>query len=174
MKTILPLSVILVGLFSSVASASVDVAVVCTSRALRVASVKTLDDGATWYVLQQAFSTSFAASLTELSGTAMPIKMMPQNAASAADGLESGACDAVVVFGEQLPMTLRNGKFVSIKAVAQIGTPVRVFHFVMRKDDPSMMSALTSAFEHATSSAAFQDTVGRSSTVRVVASNLTR
>ena len=101
----------------------------------------------------------------------MPVKFVNLDAASASEELDNGNCDAVVVLGEILPVTLRGKKYVSIRAVAQIGTPVRVFHFVLRTDDPSMAATLKSAFEHATSSTSFQDTVGRAATMRVFASN---
>ncbi|MFT3868019.1 MAG: hypothetical protein QM715_05925 [Nibricoccus sp.] len=170
MKT-LSLCVILVGVFASVASASADVSVVSASSALRVASVNAIDDEAPFYVLQQALSSSLSESMKQLEGRAMPVKMVNLDATSAAEELANGTCDAVVVLGETLPYTLRGKKFTSIRAVAQIGTPVRVFHFVLRTDDPSMRATLSSAFERATSSSGFQDSVGRASTMRVFASN---
>lgn len=173
MKTI-ALSLILIGSFASVAVASADVSVVSTSRALRVASVNILEENAPWYVLQQAFSSSLSENLPAFGGKAMPVKMSPMDSASAAEELQNGGCEAVIVLGEMLPVSFRGSKFVSFKAVSQIGTPVRVFHFVMRKDDPALVSTLSSAFERATSSDSFQDTVGRAATTRVIASNLGR
>jgi hypothetical protein len=168
------LCVLLIGLFTSVAAASADVSVVSTSRALRVAAVNALEDNAPWYVLQEALSASLTASLSDQNSQAMPVKISLLDAAGAAKSLLNGDYDAVIVMGEQLPVYLRGNKFVSVKAVSQIGTPVRVFHFVMRNDDPAMISVLSSAFERATSSASFQETVGRAATMRVVASNLAR
>lgn len=162
---------ILVGVFASVASASADVSVVSASRALRVASVNATNDEAPFYVLQQAISLSLSESMKEMEGRPMPVKLVNLDATSAAEELANGSCDAVVVLGETLPFTLRGKKFTSLRAVAQIGTPVRVFHFVLRTDDPAMTATLSSAFERATSSSSFQDTVGRASTMRVFASN---
>lgn len=171
MKTVLPLCVILVGLLSSVASASADVSVVSASSALRVASVNASNDEAPFFVLQQALSSSLAESMKQLEGRAMPVKFINLDAASASEELDNGNCDAVVVLGEVLPVTLRGKKYVALRAVAQIGTPVRVFHFVMRRDDPAMTATLSAVFERATSSTLFQDTVGRASTMHVFASN---
>jgi len=168
------LCVLLIGLFASVAAASADVSVVSTSRALRVASVNALEDDAPWYVLQEALSAALTVSLSAQNNQAMPVKIISLDAASAAKSLLNGDYDAVIIMGEQLPMNLKSKKFVSARAVSQIGTPVRVFHFVLRNDDPATISVLSAAFERATSSASFQETVGRASAMRVVASNLAR
>lgn len=164
----------MIGMFVSVAtaSASEEKTHVTTSRALQVASVRDADSEAPWYILQQAFATSMSACLAGRDMNVMPVKMIAAGPSRAAESLSSGECDAVLVMGEFLPNELRKKEFTSVRAVSQVGTPVRVFHFVLRNSDPSMQATLIAAFEKATSSAAFQDTVGRASAVRVVASNL--
>jgi len=177
MKTFLCLSASLIGLLASVVSAAAvddNATRVTTSRALRVACVRDTSEEAPWYILQQAFATSMSACLAGKDMTAMPIKLLPSNAWRAADDLDNGECDAVLVISEQLPSDFKSDKFTSLRAVSQIGTPVRVFHFVLRNSDPVMQAALASAFEKATASASFQDTIGRASAVHAVASNLSR
>lgn len=171
MKSILCLSVSLIGMFASVAtaSASEEIAHVSTSRALHVASVRDADTDAPWYIMQQAFATSLSACLASRDMVAMPVKMEPLNAEASAEALLNGSCDAVLVLGEQMPSELRRSQFSSVRAVSQVGTPVRVFHFVLRNGDPAMQAILTTAFEKATSSESFQDTIGRASAIRVVA-----
>ncbi|MFT3784092.1 MAG: hypothetical protein QM790_18960 [Nibricoccus sp.] len=174
MKTILASVMSLIGFVASVAVASaVDESAsrITTSRSLSIASVR-LDSDAPWYVLQEAFSTSLQKSLGERGGVMMPIKMLSKDSSAAADALLNGECDAVLVIGEQLPAAFKGGKFFTLRAVSQIGVPAHVFHFILRNDDSSAKSVLTVAFERATSSAAFQDTVGRASAVRVVAGNM--
>jgi len=99
MKTILCLSVSLIGLFASVATASAvdeSAARVTTSRSLRVACVRDTSEDAPWYVLQQAFSTSLSANLPGQGNVSMPVKMVPYNATRAAVDLINGECDAAV------------------------------------------------------------------------------
>jgi hypothetical protein len=177
MKTLLNVSLALIGLFASVGTASAvdeNVARVTTSRALRVSCVRDVDDDAPWYIMQQAFATSMSACLAGKDMTAMPVRILPAHASNAADDLLNGECDAVLVMGEYLPSALRGAKFTSTRAVSQVGTPVRVFHLVLLNTDPVMQSTLSAAFEKATSSASFQDTIGRASAIRVVASNSQR
>jgi hypothetical protein len=177
MKTFLCLSVSLIGLVTSVVTASAvdeNASRITTSRSLRVASVCVLDENAHGYILQQAFSTSFAGCLSGRGKETMPVKMIAASASRAADDLMSGEFDAILVIGEQLPAVLKSNKFTSFRAVSQIGAPVHVFHLVLRNSDPAMQSALGAAFEQATSSVAFQETIGRAAAVRVVASNLER
>lgn len=173
MKTILSLSVSVIGILASVATASAvdeNITRVTASRSLSVACVRDTSEDAPWYIMQQAFSESMSASLSIRGKTGMPVKIFSSNAADAVTQLNDGVCDAVLVLGERLPSELKNSKFVSLRAVSQVGTPVRVFHFVLRGNDPAMQATLSTAFEKATSSAAFQDTIGRASAVRVVAS----
>ena len=177
MKTILCVSVSLMGLFASaVTAAAVDenAARVSTSRSLRVACVRDTSEDSPWYVMQQAFATSLSACLAGKGATSMPVKMVPASASHASDDLANNECDAVLFIGDSLPSALRDERFVSLRAVSQIGTPVRVFHFVLRNNDPAMRATLASAFERATSSAIFQDTVGRASAMHIVASNSSR
>jgi len=177
MKTFLCISFPLIGLLASVVTAAaVDESAtrVTTSRSLQVACVRDVSDDAPWYVLQQAFSTSMSACLAGKDMTAMPVRILPTDAWRAAVSLTKGEYDAVLVIGEDLPSALRNDNFTALRAVSQIGTPVRVFHFVLRNADPAMEATLAAAFEKATSSASFQDTIGRASAVHVVASNFSR
>jgi len=177
MKTFLSLSVALIGLLASVVSAAAvdeNAVRITTSRSLRVACVREASEDGSWYIMQQAFSTSMSACLADRKMAAMPITIEPANAWRAADSLLNGGCDAVLVLGETLPADLRSEKFTSLRAVSQIGTPVRVFHFILRNNDPTMRDSLAAAFEKATSAASFQDTIGRASSVHVVASNLGR
>jgi len=177
MKTFLCLGFPLIGLLASVVTAAAvdeSVARVTTSRSLQVACVRDVSDDAPWYILQQAFSTSMSACLASEDMIAMPVRILPTDAWDAADSLLKGDCDAVLVIGESLPSALRNDNFTTLRAVSQIGTPVRVFHFVLRNSDPSMQATLAAAFEKATSSASFQDTIGRASAVHIVASNFSR
>jgi hypothetical protein len=174
MKTILCVSVSLIGLLASVVTAAAvdeNATRVSTSRSLRVACVRDASEDAPWYIMQQAFATSMSASLAGRDMAAMPVKILPSDASRAANDLISGECDAVLVLGEYLPSDLRDDKFSSFRAVSQVGTPVRVFHFVLRNSDPAMQATLSAAFEKATSSAVFQDTIGRASAMHVVASN---
>ncbi len=174
MKTFLSLSVSLVGLFASVVAVSAadqSAARVTTSRALRVACVRNSGEDAPWYIMQEAFATSMSACLAGRDMNAMPVKMAAMDSDRAADSLENAEVDAVLVFGESIPSSLRDKSFSTVRAVSHVGTPVRVFHFVMRNSDPAMRDVLATAFEKATSSASFQDTIGRASAVRVVASN---
>ena len=174
MKTFLSVSFSLIGLFASVATAGAvdeNAARVTTSRALRVACVRDANEDAPWYIMQQAFATSMSACLAGKDLNAMPVRILPAGASRAADDLINGECDAVLVIGEYLPSDLRGSSFTSTRAVSQMGTPVRVFHFVLRNAEPATQSTLTTAFEKATSSASFQDTIGRASAVHVVANN---
>jgi len=173
MKTYLSLSVSLVGLFASavaVFAADESAARVTTSRALQVACVRDSSENAPWYIMQEAFSTSMSACLAGRDMNAMAVKMVASDADRASESLENAECDAVLVMGESLPATLRGKQFSSFRAVSVIGSPVRVFHFVLRNSDPAMQAVLAAAFEKATASASFQDTVGRASAIRVVAS----
>lgn len=164
------LSLILIGFFASVAAASAEVSVVNGSNALHVASVNELGDDAPWYPLQQAFCASLTEQLTAIGERPMSVKVHVRDSVEAAEALLSGKVDAAFVMGDVLPISLRNKSFVSVKAVSMVGTPVRTFHFVLRKNDPSLVNALVPRFERATSSASFQDTVARAATIRVVAS----
>jgi hypothetical protein len=171
MKSFLCLSLSLVGMFVSVAtaSASEEKSRVTTSRALQVASVRDADSDAPWYIMQEAFATSMSACLASRDLVAMPVRIVTLKADASAEALLNGTCDAVLVMGERLPSELRSSQFTSVRAVSQVGTPVRVFHFVLRNSDPAMQATLTTAFEKATASATFQDTIGRASAIRVVA-----
>lgn len=174
MKTIFCLCLSLIGPIASVTAASAvdeNAARVTTSRALCLASVNTLDDSAPWYILQEAFISSLATSLSDKKCNGMQVNVVNCDGAAAAASLLRGECDAVLVIGEELPYALRSSKFVALRSVSQIGAPVRVFHFILLKGNPS---SLADAFEHATSSAAFQRSVGRASAMHVVASNLDR
>ncbi len=172
MKTYLTLSVSLVGLFASavaVCAADESAALVKTSRSLQVACVRSSSENAPWYIMQEAFVRSMSVCLAGRDANVMPIKIDVSNEDRASEALENAECDAVLVMGETLPAALRNKQFSSVRAVSVIGAPVRVFHFVTRNSDPAMQAVLSAAFEKATASASFQDTVGRASAVRVVA-----
>ena len=83
MKTLLCLSVSLIGLLASaVNAAAVDenATRVTTSRSLRVACVRDTSEDAPWYILQQAFTTSMSACLAGKDMTAMPVRILPSNA----------------------------------------------------------------------------------------------
>jgi len=173
MKTFFCVSVCLIGLLASVATASAadeKVVRITTSRSLRVACVHDSSDDAPWRIMQQAFVTSMSTCLTVKGDAAMPVKIHPANASRAASELINGKCDAVLFLGEKLPSNLQGDKFTSMRVVSQIGSPVRVFYFVQLDRDPVMQAALAAAFEAATSSDAFQDTVSHASAVRAVAS----
>jgi len=177
MKTIFYASVFLMGLLASaVTAAAVDNSAqrVSTSRALRIACVRDMNEDSPWYVMQQAFATSLSACLAGKDMTAMPVKMSSASVSRAVDDLLNNGCDAVLYIGDELPAALHDDNFVSFRAVSQIGTPVRVFHFVLRNNDAAMRATLSSAFERATSSATFQDTIGRASAMHIVASNSNR
>jgi hypothetical protein len=177
MKTFLSVSLALIGLLASVATAGAvdgNTTRVTTSRSLRVTCVRDSSEDAPWYIMQQAFATSMSACLAGKNMTAMPVKILSADASRAADDLINGECDAILVMGEYLPSALRGGNFSSTRAVSRVGSPVRVFHFVLLNDDPVMQTTLSAAFEKATSSASFQDTIGRASAVHVVASNSLR
>jgi hypothetical protein len=174
MKTIFCVGFSLMGLFASAATAVAvdDTAThVSTSRSLCVSCVRDNSEDSPWYVMQQAFATSLSACLAGKDMRAMPIKMSPSSASRAAEALANNECDAVLYIGDTLPSILRDDRFVSLRAVSQIGTPVRIFHFVLNNADPAMRATLASAFEKATSSASFQDTIGRASAMHIVASN---
>jgi ABC-type taurine transport system substrate-binding protein len=177
MKTFFCVSVSLIGLLASVATASAvdqNTARVTASRALCLASVNTMDDSAPWYILQEAFVSSISTSLADKKNNGMQVNVVNCDGADAAARLLKGDCDAVLVIGEELPYVLKSGKFVALKAVSQIGTPARVFQFVLRNEGRAAQSTLAIAFEHATASPAFQRSIGRISAMRVVASNLER
>ena len=174
MKTFLRVSLPLIGLLASVATASAfdaNATRVTASRSLRVDCVRDTNENTPWYVMQQAFATSMSACLAGKDMNAMPVRILSADASRAAADLIDGECDAVLVIGEYLPSALRSSRFSSVRAVSQVGTPVRVFHFVLRNTDPAMQATLSVAFEKATSSASFQDTIGRASAVHVIASN---
>jgi len=177
MKTFLCIGVPLIGLLTSVVTAAAvdqSASQVTTSRSLLVAFVRDVDDDAPWPVLQQAFSTSLSACLARQDMPEMPVRLLPTDARRAANSLTNGECDAVLVIGAALPSAFRNDKFTMVRAVSQIGTPVRVFHFVLRNSDPSMQAILSEAFEKATASPSFQNAIGRASAVHVVASDASR
>jgi hypothetical protein len=177
MKTIFCLNVFLMGLLASaVTSAAVEenAARVSTSRSLRVACVRDTGEDSPWYVMQQAFATSLSACLAGKDMTTMPVKMTPASASVASENLINNECDAILYIGDDLPSALRDERFVAFRAVSQIGTPVRVFHFMLRSNDPAMRAVLSKAFEKATSSASFQDTIGRASAMHIFASNSSR
>ena len=177
MKTILFLCASLAGLLASVVSAAAvdeSAARVSTSRALRVACVRDTSEEAPWYIMQQAFATSMSACLAGKDMRAMPVLVLSSNPSRAADDLNNGECDAVLVMGEYLPSALRDDNFTTVRAVTEVGVPVRVFHFVLRNNDAATQAILTAAFEKATASASFQDTIGRSSAIHSVVSNLGR
>jgi hypothetical protein len=176
MKTILCLSASLGLLASVVSAAAVDENATCvsTSHSLRVACVRDSSEDAPWYVMQQAFATSMSACLSEKDVSTMPVRVLSASPSRAAEDLSKGDCDAVLVMGEYLPSALRDDNFASTRAVTQVGVPVRVFHFVLRNNDAASLAILTAAFEKATASASFQDTIGRSSATHSVVSNLGR
>jgi ABC-type amino acid transport substrate-binding protein len=177
MKTTLCLCAFLVGLLASVVpAAAVDESATCvsTSRSLRVACVRDSSEEAPWYVMQQAFATSMSACLSEKDVSTMPVRVLSASPSRAANDLANGECDAVLVMGEYLPSALRDDNFTSTRAVTQVGVPVRVFHFVLRNNDAASLEILTAAFEKATASASFQDTIGRASAIHSVVSNLGR
>jgi len=177
MKTNLCLSLVLISLIASAVTAGAvgdNAARVTASRSLCLASVNTLDDSAPWYVLQEAFISSLATSLSDKKCNGMQVNVVNCDGSAAAARLLRGECDAVLVIGEELPYALKSGKFTTLRAVSQIGAPVRVFYFVLLNENPSSRASLADAFEHATSSPAFQRSVGRASAMHVVASNLDR
>ena len=139
------------------------------TRALNLGAVRTLDASAPWAVLQQSFVSSYSKSLAGSDGKSMPVRLVGCDGSAAADKLRDGECDAVFVVGDQLPYSLKSAKFTVTRAVSQIGSPVYVFYLVTRAGDSVAATTLIPAFEQATASAGFQESVGRASAVRVVA-----
>jgi hypothetical protein len=172
MKSAFCLGVSLLGLLASVASVSAveTEARVVTSRALRIAAVRDDIPAANWYVVQHAFGTSMAESLATPGSAPMPVKVITVTSPNdAAHDLRNGKFDAILVMSERLPSELRRADLYSTKVVSEIGVPVRVFHLVIQAQDTAAVEALTSAFQKATSSVAFQDTVGRMGALKVFA-----
>ncbi len=174
MKSIPCFSAALLGLLVSVSSVRANnenAFVVEASRSLNVATVYNKTEKAPWYIFLQAFATSMTASMKGKGAVAMPIELTSTPGAwDAGDLLLKNRCDAILVISEHLPSSLKGKKFVSIRSVCPIGTPVRTFHFVMRKGDTTNIPFLTETFEMAMSRPSFQDTIGQASAVVVVAS----
>ncbi len=161
-------------LFLSVAIANASDSVrVHSSPHLRVLVVDGTKAGATRSKVHESFATSLSASLQRQCGGPVGVRVVDQSSDErAAADLSAGVYDAVLVFEENLPADLRTADFSSTQAVSQVGVPVRVFHLVVRNDDPSLSTMLTSAFADTVKAASFQDALGRSTAMRVVASNL--
>lgn len=173
MKTFVLVGIAAFGLVCSAAGAGAlddSASKVTGARAVQLATVRGADQGAgAWYLIQQAFASRLSACLTTSDGVDIPVRMEPASATEAAEMLLSGGCDAIFVAGERVPAELRGAGFDSIRAVTEIGVPVRVFHFVMRSEDAASSSSLTGAFRQVTGSTEFQEVVGRFATMRVVA-----
>jgi hypothetical protein len=172
MKTALVLGVSLLGMVSSAAAAGAFDGLdsrITTTMAIRIAAVSESNDAPGWYTVQQIFANSFADSLKLPGRPAMPVQVNSTEAELVGDALLAGEYDAVLVLGERLPASLRGAKFASVRAVSQIGIPVKVFHLVVSNREASSRAVLHGAFESVTSSISFQEAVGRASATRVVA-----
>lgn len=172
MKTVILFSAFCVGalcgpILSMVGAA--ETVQVKVNRSLNLGTVRTLDSGAPWVVLQQNFVACYSKSLAGPDGKEMPVRVLGCDGSEAAEKLRAGECDAVFVLGEQLPYALKGSRFTATRAVSQIGSPVYVFYLVTRSGDSVASTTLIPAFEQATSSPGFQEAVGRASAVRVVA-----
>lgn len=139
------------------------------NRSLTLVTVRTMDADTPWFVVQESFVANFSKSLSSSDGKAMPVRTVPLSASSAAERLRSGECEAVFVLGEQLPSALKNSKFVATKVVSQMGSPVYVFYLVTKAGDEVAKTTLIPAFEQATDSASFKETVSRATAVKALA-----
>lgn len=174
MNTKLRSGLMLASLFLGVVIANASDSVrVQSSTHLRVLVVDSTKAGTTRSLVHETFATSLSASLQRQCGGPVGVRIVDQASSDrvAAD-LSAGVYDAALVFEETLPAALRSSEFSSTEAVSQMGVPVRVFHLVVRKDDPSLATMLTSAFKDTLKVASFQEALGRSTAMRVVASNL--
>lgn len=173
MKTFLTLGVSVLGLLLSVASASasskskkIDVT---ASRAVYIAGVYDVDQTTSWTAVQQVFASSLSASLTRPSERPLPVRMVGAELSTVAADLLAGAYDAALIVSETLPAELRGPQFTSTRTIPEPGSVDRVFHLVMRNEDPGMLKAMAVAFQQATSSVNFRRTVERAVANRVVA-----
>ncbi|MEO7412620.1 MAG: hypothetical protein ABIZ81_04625 [Opitutaceae bacterium] len=142
-----------------------------SSRNLRVVIVDASKPGEARSAVHETFAMSLATSL-QRPGASLPVKITEESdAAKAAADLNSGAYDAALIFENNLPSTVRSADFAVARGVSDVGVPVRVFHLVLKNNDATMVSTLTSAFGETVKSPRFQEALSRSVAVRVVASN---
>ena len=144
-----------------------------SSPSLRVLVVDATKAGATRSLVHETFSASLSTSLQRQCGGPVGVRLIEQASSDrVAAELKAGNYDAALIFEETLPADLRTADFSSTQAVSQMGVPVRVFHLVVRNDDPSLSAMLTTAFADTLKATGFQEALGRSTAMRVVASNL--
>ncbi len=175
MKTNLRLGLSLVSLFVGVASASAssESVRVESSSHLRVLGIDASKRDAARASVHETFAASLAASLQrQLGGAPIGVRLIEQTDTSrAAADLSAGSYDAALVFDATLSPELRNPSFSVTRGVSQVGVPVRIFHLVVNKDDPSLVTMLTAAFGETVKAPRFQEALSRSVAVKVVASN---
>jgi hypothetical protein len=173
MKTNLRLALCFVSfLVGAGAANAADSVRVQASTHLRVAVVDASKRDATRSSVHEAFAASLSASLQRQLGGPVGVRMIEQaDITKAAADLDAGACDAALVFEATLPIEMRTAGFSVMRGVSEVGVPVRIFHLVVNKGDPSLVNLLTSAFNDTLKAARFQEALTRSVAIKVVASN---
>jgi hypothetical protein len=153
------------------APAPVESVRVQASRNLRVMVVDASKPSEARTAVHEAFASTLAASLFTQSGISLPVKLSEETDANkvAAD-LAEGVYDAAIIFENNLPSSLRTPEFSTTRGVSEMGVPVRVFHFVLRSEDPSMVMTVNSAFAQTVKNTRFQQSLARTAEIRVVAS----
>jgi hypothetical protein len=174
MNTNLRSGLMIASLFLGVAMANASDSVhVSSSTHLRVLVVDATKPGATRSLVHETFATGISASLQRQCGGPVGVRIVDQTSSDrAAADLSAGAYDAALIFEDTLPADLRTSDFSSTQAVSQVGVPARVFHLVVRNDDPALSTMLTAAFNETLKASSFQDALGRSTALHVVANNL--
>jgi hypothetical protein len=172
MKISIGLALSLISLALGVTTAgATDSVRVQSSRNLRVVIIDASKPSEARSRVHESFGLSLAASL-QRPGASLPVLISVQaDSAKVAADLMAGVYDAALIFENSLPGSVRSADFAAARGVSNVGVPVRVFHLVVRNDDASMVSTLTSAFAETVKAPRFQEALSRSVEIRVVASN---
>ena len=172
MKTNIGLALLVLSFSAGHAAPSATESVlVQSSRSLRVVVVDASKPGVARTSVHENFAASLAASLNGTGEAPLPVKLTEESdAGKAAADLSGGVYDAAIIFENTLPGSLRGPEFSVTRGVSEVGVPVRVFHLVLRNEDPAMVATLKNAFAATVKAPRFQEALSRTAAIRVVGS----
>ncbi len=129
------------------------------SSDFRVAVLDTSRPSLERSAVHEAFAASLAKSMSKQCGGPVNVKVTEVDAFTLAFDMKTGSYDAAFIVGSTVPAELRRGDYEILRAMADAGSPGRIFYMIIPTADASLEKMVAASFPEALSADKFQDAV---------------
>lgn len=117
--------------------------------------------------LHQAFADSLGTALGKKLGGTVVVKVTETDAFRLQFDLKTGAYDAALIVGSNVPNSLKKVDCEILRAVSDSSGPAKVFHMIVPPDDPGLQRMISDAFPDALAMPKFQEALTRSVAIKI-------